>query len=209
MNLFNISIKTSRLNLRVPKDKEFEQLGQVVSDGIQKPDEPHFQSEGLYNKTPEEGTKGLKEFVEGHINNWSKEDWQLPFAIFYEDRPIGLITMYSKQFPITRGFGASYWIGLPYQGKGLGTEALNAILTLGFDGLSAREAYCGTWSDNIASLRMMEKLGFVFNGEYWMNRNGEAVKDRRMRLPKESWIKSENISINGLDERFEIFGVCR
>lgn len=201
--LYNIAIKTPRLELRVPRQNEIEKLAQILTNGIQKADEPHFMEDKLYGKSLEENTKGLQEFIDKGMNEWDKEDWHLPFAVFYEGKPIGLVTMFSHNFPITRGFGVSYWIGLSFQGKGLGTEAFQGVLSFGFDGLDAQEAYAGAYSDNIPSLHLMEKLGFVFNGEYWMARQGKAVKDRRMRLPRENWKNPTNINIEGFEQEAE------
>lgn len=197
--LKKIVITTSRLILRIPTNEEIVALGEVLAEGIQKPGEPFFQDQRLYNKNPEEAEKLLDEIVLDNLKTWEKEDWHIPFAIFYGNNPIGLITMYSKDFLVTRGFGASYWIGLPYQGKGFGTEALQGVLSLGFDGLEAREAYCGAWSDNVASLHIMEKLGFIPNGEYWMVKQGQAVKDKRMKLSKENWSQPSTIHISHFD----------
>lgn len=205
-SLYQITVTTPRLVLRIPKEhKEFTELGQILANGIQKGDQPHFMDESLYGKSAEEHAKDQQIFVEKSVHEWNNNNWHIPFAIFYDSKAIGLITMFAHDFPIAKGFGCSYWIGLPYQGKGLGTESFQAVLSFGFDRLDAQEAYAGAWSDNIASLRLMEKLGFVFNGEYWMARNGQAIKDKRMRLPKEQWKNPENSSIEGLQGSEELF----
>lgn len=206
--LKNLKIKTPRLELRLPTDLEVEALAKVATTGIQEPSEPHFQDENLY-KSPDEIKTWLKNFIEKHNKNWSKDNWQLPFGVFYEGHPIGLQTMYARDFPIARGFGCGYWIGLAYQGKGLGTETVQAVLTLGFDGLNAREAYLGAWSDNAASIRIMEKLGFIPNGEYWMARNGNAYKDKRMRLPRENWTKPNDITFEGIEHYLDMFALSK
>jgi RimJ/RimL family protein N-acetyltransferase len=203
--LFRLTLKTSRLVLRVPTEEEIEGLAQVAANGIQKPGESHFHDDRLYGSF-EDIKKFLLEEIQKRATECDKEDWQLPFAIFYEGKPVGMVTMYSKQFYIAKGFGVSYWIGLPFQRKRIGTETVRTVLSLGFDGLGAREAYGGAWSDNIPSLRVMEKLGFIFNGEYWMVRQGKAVKDKRMRLPKEHWIKPNDILIEGLESCLHILG---
>jgi hypothetical protein len=55
----------------------------------------------------------------------------------------------------------------------------------------------------------MEKLEFIYNGEYWGARQGKAVKDKRMRLPKENWNKAKDITIEGLEHCLQIFGISR
>ena len=194
--LFNISIKTPRLALHVPNNTEITQLAQITVDGIQDPEKPHYQIENWYDGSLEERKNYLQGLVHKHIYDWNKQDWQLPLAVLLENKPIGLLTLYAKDFPIARGFGCGYWLGKMYHNQGLGTEMLEAGLAFAFDTLNAREAYLGAWSDNAVSLHLMEKLGFLFNGEYWMVRQGVAVKDRRMRLPREQWKRPEGIIIH-------------
>src|SRR5579863_7202395 len=138
-SLYNVKIITPRLVMRVPNEKGIKELAEVLTNGIQKEGQPHFMEDNLYGKSLDENIKGLQEFVEKSIQEWNKDDWHIPFAIFSEEKPIGLVTMFSHNFPITQGFGVSYWIGLSYQGKGLGTEAFQGILSFGFNGLNARE----------------------------------------------------------------------
>ena len=204
-SFYQIEMQTKRLKLRIPKNEETAGLAKVLADGIQEEGQPHFMDDNLYGKSVEENTKVLKEFIEKAIYQWNKENWHIPFGVFLDDQPIGLVTIFSNHFPITKGFGCSYWIGLPYQKKGYGTEAFQALLSFGFDGLVAREAYVGAYSDNIPSLRLLEKLEFVFNGEYWMERGGKAIKDRRMRLPREKWQKPTDIKIDGLASAADLF----
>jgi RimJ/RimL family protein N-acetyltransferase len=204
-NLKKLRITTPRLILRIPTNEEVTALAQIALEGIQPKGEPHFQSDELYDKSLDKIESFLREHVNKNIVEWNKKNWQLPFAIFSEDKPIGMITVYAKDFPIAGGFGCGYWLGIAHQGKGLGTEMLQAVLSLGFDGLHAREAYVGAWSDNVASLRIMEKLGFIFNGEYWMARQGQPVKDIRMKLSREKWVKPSDVFIERLDSCLECF----
>ncbi len=57
-----------------------------------------------------------------------------------------------------------YWIGRPYWGGGQATAAAQATLAFGFEalGLGAIRAVC--LEDNPASLRVLEKLGFIPTG---------------------------------------------
>ena len=55
------------------------------------------------------------------------------------------------------------------QGRGLGTELAAALLDLAFDGLGVRRVEAACFADNLASRRVMEKIGLrlegVFRGE--------------------------------------------
>lgn len=55
----------------------------------------------------------------------------------------------------------SYWIGKSYWGKGIATSALLAFL----DHIKERPLYARAAKDNAASIRVLEKCGFVIWGE--------------------------------------------
>jgi RimJ/RimL family protein N-acetyltransferase len=66
----------------------------------------------------------------------------------------------------------SYWIGKDYWGRGIATRALSAFLDL----IKTRPLYARAAKDNLASLRVLDKCGFVIIGQacgYANARNAE------------------------------------
>lgn len=61
---------------------------------------------------------------------------------------------------------AGYWIGYPYWGFGLTTEALGALINHCRDTLGLKSLMITTDCRNIASGRVAEKCGFRFVGRY-------------------------------------------
>lgn len=59
----------------------------------------------------------------------------------------------------------AYWTGLPYQGQGYATEAAAAVAEFGFSKLQLHKIRVYHATDNPASGRTIEKLGFRFVGE--------------------------------------------
>ena len=55
----------------------------------------------------------------------------------------------------------TYWIGKEYWGEGIATRALSIFLDL----VSVRPLYGRAAKDNVASLRVMQKCGFILCGE--------------------------------------------
>lgn len=55
-----------------------------------------------------------------------------------------------------------YWIGVPYQGKWLVTEAVHEILRHGFEDLNLEKIWCGYYEWNNKSKRVQEKCGFKY-----------------------------------------------
>lgn len=55
-----------------------------------------------------------------------------------------------------------YWLGMPYWGRGLMTEALRALMRRAFETLGYSALWCGWFDGNIRSKRVQEKCGFRF-----------------------------------------------
>jgi RimJ/RimL family protein N-acetyltransferase len=60
---------------------------------------------------------------------------------------------------------AGYWLGQPYWGRGLATEALAALLHFGFKTLELNKIYATHHTRNLASGSVMQKNGMVKEGE--------------------------------------------
>ncbi len=58
-----------------------------------------------------------------------------------------------------------YWLGEPYWGQGLATEALAAVLRFGFEELGLHKIYATHSAKNSASGRVMAKNGLVLEGK--------------------------------------------
>lgn len=57
-----------------------------------------------------------------------------------------------------------YWFGRPYWGMGYATEACRAVVRYGFGELGVRRIYARHLPENVASARVLEKLGMVKEG---------------------------------------------
>lgn len=54
-----------------------------------------------------------------------------------------------------------YWLAEPYWGRGIVTEAVRAIVLVAFDRYDLVRIQAGIFSNNPASMRVLEKCGFV------------------------------------------------
>lgn len=208
--LYGLVIRTARLTLRPPDEADIAALARALVPGVQAPESPRFQAGWLYAASPER-ERQLLQTIYGAVSRWTPDDWELNLAVFLGDKPVGMQSIFSHGFGVTRAFGTGSWLTLPHQGQGIGTEMGRAALALGFAGLGAEEAYIGAWADNPASLRVMEKLGYSPNGAYIQAFDGSPRRDQRMRLPRTVWESGERdgIEIAGLDPCLELFGVPR
>ncbi len=84
-----------------------------------------------------------------------------------------------------------YWIGVPFQGKGLVTEALQEIVRHAFLDLDLSVLWCGYFDGNEKSKRVQEKCGFRYDhteeDKYW--EAIDATKTEHIsRLTREEWM---------------------
>ena len=82
-----------------------------------------------------------------------------------------------------------YWIGKPYWGQGLSTEAAKAIIQEAKDRLGVQALMAGVFTDNPASLRVLEKLGFKTTGSeemYFSMARMEKTRSVILRLDLET-----------------------
>lgn len=94
------------------------------------------------------------------------EDGPITFALTLHSTLIGMIEAVFKpgQSP-GPVYALAYWIGQPYWGKGLMSEAVRAFVTHVFQVNNARLIVSAVLKENAASLRIQEKLGFVRDEE--------------------------------------------
>jgi len=72
-----------------------------------------------------------------------------------------------------------YWLGVPYWGHGYTTEAARCVMAFGFDKLHLHRVYAGCFADNLASRRVLEKIGMQYEGTLRGHyRQGDQWKDR-------------------------------
>lgn len=56
----------------------------------------------------------------------------------------------------------SYWLGLPFWGKGYVPEAVNELIKYGFEQLGLKKIWAGFYTENKNSKRVLEKCGFNY-----------------------------------------------
>ncbi|MBS7696808.1 MULTISPECIES: GNAT family N-acetyltransferase [unclassified Chelatococcus] len=82
-------------------------------------------------------------------------------AVVVDGVPAGVMSIRPQHGAMNLG----YWLAEAHWGKGLATEAAAAYVSGFFAGSSDVHLTSGAFSDNEASLRVQEKLGFVVVGE--------------------------------------------
>lgn len=107
----------------------------------------------------------------------------LVLAVALKNRPSELVGVVSAEKGREGEAMIGYWIGKPFQGRGLGTEAVETLLRAVFTLSSADAAAASVRAYNAASRRVLEKLGFVAaSGDA-----GVAASFERFRLDRADW----------------------
>ncbi|MBV9508656.1 MAG: GNAT family N-acetyltransferase [Caulobacteraceae bacterium] len=106
---------------------------------------------------------------------------EVAFAIDCEGA--GLVGMIGLHPTGRVGPEIGYWIGRPYWGRGIATEAAAAALAWAGKDWGRRVVVSGHFADNPASGRVLEKAGFLYTGEIEPRRSAartEAAPTRMM-----------------------------
>ena len=86
-----------------------------------------------------------------------------------------------------------YWLGVPYWGRGIATEAAGEILRHAFEDLNLARVWCGYYDGNEKSRKVQEKLGFRYQwttDEVPVPQLGETRKGHVNLLTREDWLKT-------------------
>ena len=103
------------------------------------------------------------------------------FAIEYKGELAGCIGLVKQTDVYRLSAELGYWIGEPYWGKGIATQAVELITSYGFDQLGLVRIYSGVFEFNTASQRVLEKSGFKLEGifEKSVIKNGRIHNELR------------------------------
>jgi RimJ/RimL family protein N-acetyltransferase len=200
--LWDIRLRTPRLELRLPTEDELVALFRIAEGGIHPPGEMPFY-------VPWTDDLSLDAFLEFHRSAWAAwqpERWSFNLIAFLDDRPIGSQGIEASDFATARTVETGSWLGAPHQGQGLGTEQRAAVLELAFEGLGAAAAVSGSFLHNVKSQRVSEKLGYRRTGTRTLVSRGEPVEHYDYRLERSDWTSPVSVTLEGVEAALPLFG---
>jgi RimJ/RimL family protein N-acetyltransferase len=206
--LAGLRVRTPRLELRVPSHADLFELADLAALGVHDPKTQPF-SVPWTDVPPAERGRSVLQFHWGQWSSWKPEKWSLALVVVQGGTVVGTQGMGSREFAVLREVSTGSWLGLAYQGQGIGTEMRAAVLHLAFAGLGARCATSGAFTDNAASLAVSRKLGYADDGIEFHVRRGRPAKVRRLRIDRAGWEASHTIpvTIEGLEACLPMFGL--
>jgi ribosomal-protein-alanine N-acetyltransferase len=181
-------IETARLLLRIPNETDF----------------PHIFSATRYKGfndgmpwQPPNNLEELKAPLENSINGWKTGN---DFSFSIDDKISG---EFLGRISIRKGeeenvWDIGFWTHPKHQGKGIMSEACEAMLDLGFHMFSAKriEACYAIW--NKASEKILKKNGmeFVKHIAEGFQKNGVWIEENLLAIHLEEWNKIQELKSN-------------
>jgi [ribosomal protein S5]-alanine N-acetyltransferase len=146
-----MNIKTNRLWIRCFESLDWQAIYEYTSDkSVMK-----YIPEGVFTE------EAAKEFVQKNMGNNAKN---FPVVLLDENIVIGHIVFHPYFGEHTYEIG---WVFNPkYYRKGYASEAAKAILGFGFDKIKLHRIIATCQPENIASYRVMEKIGMRREGYF-------------------------------------------
>lgn len=99
---------------------------------------------------------------------------------------IGVVSLERRESGRTH---LGFWLGQPFWGQGLMSEAVTSVLRYGFTALELDEVHSGYFRDNYASRSVHQKMGFSVTGHDTMHclARGEDVPHVTVSLLRQEW----------------------
>jgi RimJ/RimL family protein N-acetyltransferase len=208
--LFGLRIETPRLVLRLPTDGDFPGLLAAIDAGIHDPEVMPFQIPWT-DMEPEVRQRGSVQHWWTQRATWTPAAWQAGFAVFLNDRPVGIQSVKGETFAVLREVSTGSWLTKSAQGQGLGKEMRAAVLQLAFAGLGAEVARSGAFLHNEASVGVSRALGYRENGRRRLAPRGAPQVMVDFELTRADWTARcsswPQVRMSGLEPCLEMFGV--
>lgn len=206
--LFDLRLRTPRLELRLGTQAEIDELGMLAMRGIHPPDDMPFGVAWSDRIGEPDFLAGFRAYHAGRLAAWTLDSWGVDFLVWRDRVPVGAMGISAESFAAARTVTTGSWLGAAYQGQGIGTEMRVAVLELAFRGLGAVAATSGFLEGNTRSARVSQKLGYTETGIGEISPRGLPVPHHDLRLDRADWTAPYPVAISGLEAALPLFGVA-
>ena len=204
--LFDLRIRTQRVEIRLPRDDVLEELGRLALKGIHDSTLMPFLHPWTDEPSPQL-ERGVMQWGWRHRAEWSPLDWSFNGAVFVNGEVVGVQSLMAKDFASLRSVKTGSWLGIEHQGMGIGKEMRSAILHFAFESLGALEANSGGFVDNPASLAVSRSLGYEESGRRPVTRRGIPAELIDLHLDRSTWrrIARTKVDVSGFESCRDFF----
>jgi [ribosomal protein S5]-alanine N-acetyltransferase len=181
-----IHLRGGSISLRLPQMRDYAAWYQLrrQSHEFLKPFEPRWTEADLGRRVFSMRVRRARQEAE--------QGTDYTFFVFLNDGTetlVGGITLSNIRRRAAQFVNLGYWMGQPYAGQGLMTEAVAMSLRFIFETLDLHRVHAAFLPHNIASRRVLEKNGFVEEGfaERYLQIDGRWEDHVLMGLTRERW----------------------
>lgn len=204
--LRHLVLRTPRLDLRPDDDEGLLELVDEAYRGVHPPEEMPFLTPWT-DTDPRYMGRGALQFFWSQRAAFSPDGWAVHFLVRVDGRVIGTQGLTGKDFGVTREVSSGSWLGLRHQRHGYGTEMRAAVLQFAFDHLGALTARSEAFTDNPASLRVSERLGYRPDGSRTLARRGRRAGEIRLLVERDAFVRPDwTLQVEGLDGCRDLLG---
>ena len=165
------TIETRRLTLRAPAIEDAARIGVLASD---------YAIAKMTTRMPWPYSQGD---ADGFVARCQAQDRRRDSTFVIELEDEGVVGVLGFFTPSDGHLEIGYWIGRPYWGRGLATEATQGALAWAKTDWRKKLVVAGHFADNPASGQVLIKAGFLYTGVVERKPStarGEAVPTRMM-----------------------------
>ncbi len=178
-------IRTGRLTLRPPEMRDAEAIAAALAN---------YRVSKMLTRVPQPYHLEDAEDFLGWLQNERPDGWFFAITLggvrailmpgseaansSLGDRQIGFVSVERRDSDGRDGWHIGYWLDEGHWGKGIMTEAVNAVIARFFSAHMGEVLYSAAMADNPASLRIQGKLGFDITGvtEAYSEARAEMVR---------------------------------
>ncbi|GGM16367.1 GNAT family N-acetyltransferase [Nakamurella endophytica] len=205
--VLGLRLTTPRLELAPVCDDDLAELVALALAGVHPADRMPFFVAWTVG-APDDVARGVLAYHWRTRAEAVPERWTLPLAVRRDGELVGIQELQARDFAVTRSVTTGSWLGAAHQGAGIGTEMRNGVVQFAFDHLGATRAKSGAFTDNLASLRVSAKVGYVPDGTRVVLRHpGVAAVDQRLLLTPDRFRRPDwAVGVEGLRDCGAWFG---
>ncbi len=200
--LFDLRVRTPRLELRYVDDEMAAELALLATKGIHDPDFMPFAMPWSTEPSPVL-ERNTMQFYWRCRAEMTPTNWNVNLATIVGGKVVGTAALIAKDFPILREFETGSWLGREFQGQGIGKEMRVATLHLGFLGLGGETATTSAWEDNGPSLGVTNSLGYSIASKRRGVRQARAATMQKFEMSRADFttrMQRSDVELRGVDD---------
>lgn len=204
---YGLVVESGDLRMTALREADVPEVLDVVAGGIHDPAWTPF----LFPWTDapaEEMPANYVRFFASTLTRTVDGGVSLELVVRRNGRVVGMQGLNGPDVARTRRLETGSWLGLPFQGQGLGTRMRRMVCALAFDGLGLDAVTSSAWEDNAASRRVSEKVGYRETGRGEAERRGVPTGEVYFELRPEELVRGdEPVRITGAEELRRFLGL--